>query len=298
MKSIHALLQNAIDYAGLFPPAGLPMFEAVANYARYRAGDDAWALGRFVVPAARLAEFESVACDRLPRDGEPWRLSALGGEDLTAGLDAIRAFNDRHRPDSDNGAATIDTIEVKAASVADVERITMIIGKDFDTYVETPLSADLPRLIEAIRAAGLRAKIRTGGVTADAIPAPEDVLRFMALCVAAGVPFKATAGLHHPLRSIYRLTYAPDAPSATMHGFLNVFVAAALLRAGVPAAEALDALRESSPDAFQFDADGICWRDHRLSREAIHDSRHHGLIAFGSCSFDEPIHDLKALRLL
>lgn len=298
MMSMYALLQNAIDYAGLFPPAGLPMREAVANYARYRAGDDSWALGRFVVPAARLTEFESAARDLLPRDGAPWRLSALGGDDLSGSLEAIRAFNDRHRPDSDNGAATIDTVEIKATIVEDVERITMIIGNNFETYVETPLPADLPRLIEAIRAAGLRAKIRTGGVTADAIPAPEEVLRFMALCVAADVPFKATAGLHHPLRSTYRLTYAPDAPSATMHGFLNVFIAAALLRAGVPAAEALNALRESSPDAFQFDDDGICWRDHRLSREAIHDSRRHGLIAFGSCSFDEPIHDLKALRLL
>jgi hypothetical protein len=185
MMSMYALLQNAIDYAGLFPPAGLPMREAVANYARYRAGDDSWALGRFVVPAARLTEFESVARDRLPRDGAPWRLSALGGDDLSASLEAIRAFNDRHRPDSDNGAATIDTVEVKATTVEDLERITMIIGNNFETYVETRLSADLPRLIEAIRAAGLRAKIRTGGVTADAIPAPEEVLRFMALCVAA-----------------------------------------------------------------------------------------------------------------
>ena len=55
--SLRALLSGVVDYAGLFPPAGLPLDQAIRNYARYRQGSDAWMLGRFVIPAARLAEF-------------------------------------------------------------------------------------------------------------------------------------------------------------------------------------------------------------------------------------------------
>ena len=58
---LRILLRGLIDYAGLFPPASLDMADAVRNYAAYREGEHAWALGRFVVPAARLEEFERVA---------------------------------------------------------------------------------------------------------------------------------------------------------------------------------------------------------------------------------------------
>jgi len=50
------LLSGAIDYAGMFPPARLPLEQAAANYTRYAAGENRWALGRFVVPAAEVEE--------------------------------------------------------------------------------------------------------------------------------------------------------------------------------------------------------------------------------------------------
>ena len=43
--SLRALLTGVVDYAGLFPPARLPLDEAIRNYARYRQGSDAWMLG-------------------------------------------------------------------------------------------------------------------------------------------------------------------------------------------------------------------------------------------------------------
>ncbi len=112
------------------------------------------------------------------------------------------------------------------------------------------------------------------------------------------MPFKATAGLHHPLRSLRRLTYQPDSPSGVMHGFLNVFLAAALVRAGMETGLALELLKEQAVEAFQFGSDEIIWRGHRLGARDVSLARRDFAISFGSCSFTEPIEDLRILHLL
>ena len=83
------------------------------------------------------------------------------------------------------------------------------------------------------------------GITKDAFPKTSELIRFLRGCVQAGLPFKATAGLHHPLRAEYRLTYAPDSPTGVMFGFLNLFLATAFLRAGMAESEAARLLEEA-----------------------------------------------------
>ncbi|MFL6248361.1 MAG: hypothetical protein ACJ74H_20215 [Thermoanaerobaculia bacterium] len=177
--------------------------------------------------------------------------------------------------------------EVKAASAQDVERIAAEANGRV-VYVEISDVASL----DAIARHGLRAKIRTGGVTVDAFPPIGDVAQFLRACKRAGVAFKATAGLHHPLRCMKPLTYAPDAPTGTMHGFLNVFLAAALLE------HADEILTEEDPRAFGFDDDGAEWRGHRVSTDALRVMRRDFATSFGSCSFEEPIGDLRELGWL
>ena len=162
-------------------------------------------------------------------------------------------------------------------------------------YVEVPLDPDPAPLVAAIARAGGRAKARTGGVTPDAFPQPAELLRFLRAVTAAGVPFKVTAGLHHPLRAEYRLTYEADSPRGTMYGFLNVFLTAAFLRAGLADADALRLLEERSPDAFRFLPDAIEWRGRRVDRATIAATRAQGIGGFGSCSFTEPVGELKEL---
>lgn len=153
-------------------------------------------------------------------------------------------------------------------------------------YVETTI-AQLP----AVKAAGCFAKIRTGGIKPDGIPPVTEVARFIVNCVDLKLPFKATAGLHHPVRAEYPLTYEANAPRAVMHGFVNVFLAAAFAWQGKREIEPV--LAEMNPDAFRFDEQAH-WRDWSLSVKQIQDARQHFAHAFGSCSFEEPVADLEA----
>ncbi|HEX6060408.1 MAG TPA: hypothetical protein VFZ11_15465 [Gemmatimonadaceae bacterium] len=290
---LRALLHGAIDYAGLFPPAALDMRGAAARYAAYRASDDRWALGRFVVPAARLGELErAIAGLGRGAAASSWPLSVLIGDDLSTDTARIAAHAATSAP------MRIESLEARVASASDVRRFRDAFPEARELYLELPAGGDPRPLIEAIGAAGARAKIRTGGVTAAAVPEVATVVRFLAACIALGVPFKATAGLHHPLRAEYALTYEAGAPRATMHGYLNVFLGAALLANGAPEQEAERLLDERDPLAFEVTDDGILWRGSLLTTEAIDRLRARGATSFGSCSFREPLDDLAALPSL
>ena len=268
-RSLRALLDSLIDYAGLFPPASLSMREAIRNYERYRDGEHAWILGRFIVPAEKLGEVPI----EIP-------VSALvaGGE----------------FPDA-------EVIETKASSAADIARIAELSGSPPPRRRAAGEGAGSPliyveladeSLIASLATHGFRAKIRTGGVTPEAFPPIEKIAGFMRACIDAKVAFKATAGLHHPLRCVRALTYEANAPMGTMNGFINLFLAAALPNF----AEKI--LAEDNPRAFAFDDGGAWWRDCRVPTEEIIRVRKNVAISFGSCSFEEPVADLRELGWL
>jgi hypothetical protein len=295
MNAIRTLLAQSIDYAGLFPPAELDIGTALENYVRYSTGPSSWALGRFIVPVSRLGELDAGLRRIPPRQVDsPWRVAALLGSNLEADLQVLDDFSRRN---VDTGAI-IDTVEVKATSENRVGEIIHLVPPSLQTYIEIPIERDPRDLLAAVGHAGRRAKVRTGGVTQDAFPEPADLLRFLRESVRLAVPFKATAGLHHPLRATYPLTYAEDAPSGTMYGFLNLFLAVGFLRSGMEEAEVVQVLQEGDPDAVQARDSGISWRNHHLNVKSLSDARQSGMISFGSCSFTEPLSDLEALQLL
>ena len=302
-----ALLSGLVDYAGLFPPAALAMDAAVAESARWRRSPEAFMLGRFVAPSARLEELARAAAPYLPSAGgdagplaaeadparEPWRLSALVGPDLRGDASRVESFNAAHA-----GRTVVDTVELKAASPSDAEAALAALPPTLAVFVEIPSDAPLEPLLDTLKARGARAKIRTGGVMPGAIPEPAEVARFVAACAAAGVPFKATAGLHHPVRAEHALTYAADSPRAVMHGFLNVFAAAAFARAGAGPAELEAVLKEEDAAAFRLDDRRLAWRHLAATTDEIDAARRDFAGSFGSCSFAEPVADLRALGLL
>lgn len=290
-----SFLASLVDYAGLFPPASLEMEDAVEEYARHRRSPERWILGRFVVPARRLTEMETAAAPYLPTLGaaDPWRISALLGNDTEADVAQAVSLGQRLR-----GQAVVDSVELKAATPTEVEAALVLLPPRLTAYVELPIDAELPPLLAAVKARGARVKIRTGGVTPNAIPSSAKVARFLVACAAARVPFKATAGLHHAIRATRRLTYANDSPSATLHGFLNVFAAAGLAWQGSSADTVESVLQDENPEAIRIDARGVSMGEHHLSPADVAACRAQFAMGFGSCSFVEPVADLKTLGIL
>ena len=291
--SLRVLVAGLVDYAGLFPPAGLTMPDAVERYARYLDSPDAWILGRFVVPTARLDELAEVANTLSASAHRPLHLSALVGEDADGDAPRIRAFNAGHV-----GRLVVDAAEAKADTPERIADVTRALAGDLDIYLELPYEPDPLPLVASVARAGVRAKIRTGGTAREAFPSSAQIARFLVACNRHRVPFKATAGLHHPLRGDHPLTYLPGAPSATMFGFLNVFVAAALASTGVMEPDLVAALEERHPSAFAFAEGSLRWRHREIALDHLIRTRSSFALAFGSCSFQEPVDDLRKLALL
>ena len=295
---VRALLAGLIDYAGLFPPAQLGMADAVGNYAEYLRGPRSWMLGRFVLPVARIGEFDEAAASLLPggERSKPWRLAALAGSDLEADIQDALKFNCRHWSGSEVGHAVIDSIEMRAS--APVEQATRSVVPDFFTlYVESAGAALSASALDAIARVGARAKIRMGGVTVDAFPDVDDVVSFLVACAERELSFKATAGMHHVVRGEYRLTYEAGATCAPMYGFLNVLIAAAAVLSGGSRSDARDILLRSDSSELKSDDAGISWNGSRLSTGDITRARAF-VTSFGSCSFVEPVQELLAAGLI
>lgn len=256
MSPERTLLAGAIDYAGFFPPAELTLAEAAANYRRYRESEQAWALGRFVAPVGRLADVE------LPN---AW-LAVVGTRDAEADAALLRG-------------SQVEVIEAATADAAAV-RARLTAHPGVTGYCEIdPGSESFGATSEAVKRGGGRAKLRTGGVTATAIPASETVLTFLQRCHELGLACKATAGLHHAVRGDYPLTYAPDAPRAVMHGYLNLLLAATCLTQGGSIQDAGDIL-DCTDERRLWPA--------RWSAAQIAEARKF-VVGFGSCSFEEPL---------
>jgi hypothetical protein len=219
-------------------------------------------LGRFLCPVSRLAELAQAGPDA------NWRLGAIAdGEDWRADLRRVAAYD---------GPGTVDAFELRLPDALGA------LPRGLDVFAEASANA-----LEAIAADGRTgAKIRCGGLTADAFPADEEVARFVDGCVRLGLPFKATAGLHHPFRT------RDEAIGVLQHGFVNLLAATAL--AG---SHAVAIVGESDPDAFELSADGLRWRDRFADAAALARARRL-FTAYGSCSFEEPVADLVAHGVL
>ena len=290
-NSLKTLLAEIIDYAGLFPPSQLSMAAAVQNYAEYLKSEYSWMLGRFIVPVANLDKFRKEA-EKYFDGANLWRLSVIVGENALGDLEKVNNFNRKNE-----GKAIIESLEIKAESAEFITQINKFLPKNLLVYFEIPPTEILTEFMTALAITRNRAKIRTGGVTANAFPSTDAIIKFMRICIAANVPFKATAGLHHPLRCHKPLTYEDDAPKGIMHGFLNLFLSAAFLRQSFNNSFVHKLMNETDAKDFRFEDDKILWQDHALDLNTIKLFRERNAISFGSCSFTEPIEDLQSLGI-
>jgi hypothetical protein len=242
-----ALLGRLIDHAPLFPPASLPLPEALAADRRARASEDAWLLARLVWPASQL--------DVLPDDDR-----------------AVSVVVDV--PVADFVAQSHKVRSVEAVELRAPDELSGLPGLAPEVYVELG-PGELQRL-PSLAAVGLRAKVRCGGAI---VPSVEQLARFVRACREQGVVFKATAGLHHAL------------PIGGEHGLLNLLAAVAF-------GDEDAALSETDPAAFELDADSFRWRGREVAPMELARTRRELFASVGSCSFAEPIDELRVLGVL
>jgi hypothetical protein len=298
--SLRALLEHSIDYAGMFPPCSLGLGPALTKQARYVRLDDRWMLNAFVLP---VAQFEA-AKQFLPQFDpmNPLRISALGPktgnaiafrEALAETDTAIRSFA-RHNVD----LVSINQLEMFLPEDVDSDLLSearSIVGSS-PAFWEAPAEraertvALLAELNSNTDLPTFGYKMRTGGVTADAFPTSAQIAAALVTPATHQVPIKFTAGLHHPLRQ-YR-----EEVQTKMHGFLNVFGAAVLAAEHRwDAAQTTAMLEDENATSFKFDDEFFAWRDWKIDLGRLEDRRR-VVTTFGSCSFDEPREDLRALK--
>lgn len=319
---LRPFMSRLVDYAGLFPPAALDMAAAVAEYRRHLEEPEAWMLGRFIVPAVRLDELAAAAAEHWPPQ-RPWALSVLLG-DRQDPQRSLADLPDLARKVADfeaarEGSVAVEVLEVPlpaqleaTAAPEFLDRFAALLGAAHlgarEVFFEIPPSSaaalEAP-LLDALAAAAdrlagpdgllsrLGVKLRCGGVTPEAFPSVERVARIIALARDRSLPFKGTAGLHHPVR------FQAHTPPVMMHGFFNVFGAGLLAHTlGWDADRLAEVVAEVEPSAFRFAGGDFHWRDHRVPGEDVARLRQDFLCGFGSCSFIEPREDLQTLGLL
>ena len=297
---IRTLLARSLDYAGMFPPCSLDLASALRNQAKYVRAQDAWMLSTFVLPIDKFAPAASLFAE-FNRE-HPLRISALGPKtkdandfrsELKTAMETVRFFSGQHVD-----LAVIDQLEMPLPANIDLpllsEARSAIGDLPLRVFWETPAD-DAERTIALLAQAQVKAfgyKLRTGGVTADVFPSSQKIARALVASAKHQVPIKFTAGLHHPVRQFR------DEVNTKMHGFLNV------LGAGVLAAEhncdekqTAAMLDDEDATAFSFDENRFAWREWGIDKQQIFERRKL-VTSFGSCSFDEPREDLRALDLL
>jgi hypothetical protein len=292
--SFENFMTGLIDYAGLFPPASLDIETVLRKYAGYLESEDGWMLGRCVVPATQLHRVvlhPGFRCSVIVSPGvsreEFDRLSAFTGR---VEMLETRLANTAGSP----GLVLDQLLHLKT-------RFDQAGLRGVKLFVETESAAPAAAAIaafnsrgsggEAIKSVGY--KLRCGGLEKQAFPAPEQVAEAIGLCRGHDIAIKFTAGMHQPFRHF-------SADSGVMqHGFINIF-AAALMCWGCNLSfdETVQCLGDETAHHFHFTEEGFSWQDKTISANEMRSLRKNKVISFGSCSFTEPVEDLRLLGVL
>ena len=263
MTARRALFEGLIDDAGLFPPARLPMVDALAAHAVHRQGPWSWVLGRFLCPASRLEEL----LESLPDELAPLRIGIIADSGVVVDDDRLIVETFEARVDRDTEPPLGATVYLEAVDSTDRGLVEAIVDEAADR--------------------GVGAKLRCGGEDAALYPTPDAVAAFLVRAVDRGVGCKATAGLHHAVRR------------GIEHGFLNLLAAACLLTAKAIEGDEVEAvISDDDPRSFALDETAFRWQDRAADADAVAAARDRTFHAYGSCSFTEPIDDLLALGML
>lgn len=314
--SLKHFTNKLIDYAGLFPPASLSLAQAFHNFVFYMQGEYKWMLNKFIIPAAKLGELTELMKDMKIAGTVPFSVLGTGGdtiEKFTSNLDTdLKSITDFI---SANGKiVSVDAFEVRLPKellaqednddmldlmIEVSDKLEKTVGKEVPVFFEAALDETyesiIVRVVESIASLNKNCgyKLRTGGVEPAAFPEAQVIAFAIMSCCEFGVAMKCTAGLHHPVR------HFNEEVKSYMHGFLNIFGAGILAAVSdFDEEELLEIINDEDPYEFIFKESGFEWNETEVPNEEINEAREKFMISYGSCSFDEPIDDLKTLELL
>lgn len=285
--TLRKLLDKLFDYAGLFPPAQLPLAEALRHYRTYQASADAWMLAGFVCGVGHLQELADSGnaipvCVVAPGYGS--EAEARAG--LRPARDAIVSYQTR---------AAVRSFEIRlppGCSVPFFREVREMIPAAVMVFFEAPADEKLhDQVLRPVAEIGSSVgfKLRCGGSTAASVPTVNQIVSVLERCRRWSIPLKLTAGLHHPLR-----TYDPTLHAET-HGFVNLLLADLLLRTGkIAETQAARLLEDKQPEHFEFGEEKCGWSGIYVSLAEM-ERAGRGVVSIGSCSFDEPRDDLRKL---
>ncbi len=330
-ESLRTFMNGLIDYAGLFPPADLPLNEAIEEYVSQLKSNNSSMLSRFIIHTSKLNDLEQFL--PLFSDLDALRLSVLGGggnsdddylNKITGNIADITKFREKH-----GEKIEIDVIECKMPSNSPsrktmVEVTTLLnenglthyheflklpeINMNYSTDVDESIWDDeiVPtvELLSKMKNTGI--KLRCGGVVKEAFPTVEQIAAMIQTCVISEVPMKFTAGLHHPIR------HFAEEYDEYMHGFINTF-GAGIFATTFPKPNNLQEkyrmfillshmIDDQNAENFSFTNNSLIWKvgddrdtEFEIDDEKIKTAREKNMISYGSCSFQEPIDDLSQL---
>jgi hypothetical protein len=263
-------MRRILDYAGMFPPAKLPIEEAARNFQDYQRHEHADFLGRFVMPVAEV---------RYPRPA-PLSLIVKPSE-IDSTLRGLEA----------------DSIEVAWGNDRPFGDFLTLLDNTFPGKLFIELDWRKPyaplMAVLAERAPRFGLKLRTGGVTPESIPPSKAIADFLLAAAEHKLPLKATAGLHVPVPN------DDAAVGARMHGFLNFFCAGFLAYGHRgDRASLTNVLENFGYEDFSFGEQSMRCGAVEFSKDEIEQLRSRWLLSFGSCSFLVPIEHLKTRGLI
>lgn len=280
---VPAFAVGLCDDAAVFPPGLMPLPDAVPAHRRHRAAPYAAMVGPLILAAPALDALPPLLAD-VPDAGDPGgRLdlsitAPAGPEQVPGALAAVAGLP----VDVRALEVAVPPEPAPAAFLDALERV----HQDVPVYVEVPRDERRPEIIAMLADRGHRAKFRTGGIKADLYPDPAELGAAVAAVVRAGVPFKATAGLHHAIRNTDPET------GFDQHGFLNLLLAADAAADGAGAADLAELLadRDGAAVAARVAALGA-----DAGRTAAARAR---FVSFGTCSITDPLTELAELGLV
>lgn len=316
-KSLKVFLDKIIDYAGTYPPANLDLKTAFNNYLEYiKDSPYKWMLSKFVCSSSNLNELDKIIRDNKIAIEKPVTFTIIGSssvhsseflDSLNRDAELMKTFANKYSKFVNLGAYEVrlpaDIFSMKGDNVLfDFIKLASgqlgkILGGTIPVFFESKPDDNLSSLaqaIESFNASGGKAgyKLRTGGVEASAFPLPQKIAYAFKTCRDFKIPMKCTAGLHHPV------THYDESVKTKMYGFINIFGAGVLHCCHELNADVLiEILTDENAGNFKFTDNAFHWKNLYVLMSKVKDARKEFILSFGSCSFDEPVEDLKSLGL-